>query len=701
MRAVEETGAQAGVYDAVVVGGGPRALSLVERLTARLAADTGEVRASLAPLRVVLVDAIEVGPGATWRTDQTAQFLNNTTSSATTIYPDTSTPIDGPLGDGPTFMEWVESVIAADSHQISWVLDEARHVTPGSFPSRRLQGVYYAEQLDRAERQGRVEITRVIGRVVDLTRNLAADAGSVDSTTVHLGDGRDFTGRTAVLAQGMVQARPDTATRALARAAAATDLLYISPGMPAEKPWDQVPAGEPVIVQGLGANFFDVVAELTAGRGGRFEEISGDLSGRLCYTPSGHEPQLFAGSRRGVPYRSKGDIGDGRAPKFVPRFATPDRFAALSLDAPGSLTFGGDVWPMIGADMAFAYLEKLAQRDPDAVPGGLEAATSDLELLVHRRHADAATATAAIDAVLAQHLNRPDGHPEAFRLDHLRRPTGGITVTADTWGGHVRDLIELELDSIRNPETSPRQAVNLAMGGLRGAASRLAGTGVIEGASVVAEVHGWFNADGLFLASGPPATRTREVLALIAAGIVTLIGPETHVQFDEAGRHFVASSRISGRSVEAQALIETRMSKGKVPNTDDPLMRALLETGRGRVHALATADGSTVLTDSIEAVPPRNTRRPRTGDTRPPLALVNADGDADPGILVLGIPALSTQPGSAIGATPGLPSPLLTGTDIAAAQVIERSRIAHPVQGTPRASTLRGHDRTPLASNSG
>jgi hypothetical protein len=37
---------------------------------------------------------------------------------------------------------------------------------------------------------------------------------------------------------------------------------------------------------------------------------------------------------------------------------------------------------------------------------------------------------------------------------------------------------------------------------------------------------------------------------------------------------------------------------------------------------------------------------------------------------VLGIPASSTQPGSAIGASPGVPSPLLAGADRAAGVVL-------------------------------
>ena len=75
-----------------------------------------------------------------------------------------------------------------------------------------------------------------------------------------------------------------------------------------------------------------------------------------------------------------------------------------------------------------------------------------------------------------------------------------------------------------------------------------------------------------------------------------------------------------------------------------------------------THTNDTIATQSIEAV------RPDSPET--PLALVAANGIADPRVLVLGIPASSTQPGSAIGAAPGIPSPLLTGADIAARSIL-------------------------------
>ncbi len=755
-------------FDVVVVGGGPRAVALIERLTARLTeqarltkcsdpattkpakpikpikpakdstADTGNIGTATAgstrerpekPLvRVAVVDAVEVGPGATWRTDQTGQFLNNTPISETTLYPDESTPIDGPLGGGPTLVEWVREVAERGTHELPWVVEEARGLTPDSFSSRRLQGVYYAEQLARAEAAGFVSVERVIG----VAQKIEGDgAGTVrghltkddDGTTqddvtghvrtVRLANGRRLRGRMVVLAQGMVQATPSPSVRTFIEGSKRLGLRYIEPGMPSERPWHRVPAGQDCIVRGLGANFFDVVAELTAARGGRFEPVPGDALGRLRYIPSGKEPRLWAVSRRGVPYRAKGLAGPQGKPRYGQAvFATPEWFDSLEHTVK-PLRFGRDVWPSIAAEFGYAFAAALAARDPKAISAGIDALREDLRAVIAgtgidpnsgrtvRNGTDEAGAVVdavsavnnRIDEILATHINRPEGHPEAFRLDHLLRPTGGRRVSEEEWDRYVADFIEVELNAIAHPLESPRQAVNLAMAALRGRVAQLIAKGLIEGRSAVTEVHGWFESNSIFLASGPPAGRVRQVIALIEAGFVHFVGPLSTVEIDEFRRCFTALSPITGVQVDAHTFIEARMSKGNVTHTSDPLIQSLLATGRARIHRLPVdassagpvgspthpssdsagshADGTnrvdgavteTVATQSIEAVPP----------TAPeaPLALVAADGTADPHVLVLGIPASSTQPGSAIGAAPGIPSPLLTGADIAARSIL-------------------------------
>lgn len=692
-------------WDAVIVGGGPRAISTVERLTAYLADQFPEgIPADHPPIRIAIIDAIEVGAGATWRTDQPGELLNNTYVAETTIYPDESTPIRGALRTGPDLTQWADAVRSRDEHPIDWVAEEARELQPWSFPTRRLQGVYFIEQLHHVTAGTPVEITEILGTAVrlvapapqisapqisapqvsgspaarsgitgsesisrsELTKDSTEDApSSSDMATVELADGRHFTAPVVILAQGMVQALTSAESEGYTRFAADHHARYLAPGMPAEQDWSQFPAGENLIIQGLGANFFDVVGLLSSGRGGRFEVDPEHPHGRLVYLPSGDEPIIHAVSRRGVPYRAKADYETGFPPPYHRRFATDAFFNEVQARPRDSVNFRSDVWPTLARELAWAHLSTLVKHHPEALatPAGtingtdLAGARWTLD-----RVADtlAAAATVAdLDEVLTAAVAEERWR---FQLDHIQRPTGGQVVGPQGWDAFVAAYIATELQATAEPLSHPRHSVNQAMGAIRGQASQLAipdddGLAVIEGSSAVADVHSWFNSDNLFLASGPPAGRTRELLALLEAGIVHLVGPEAEVTSDTASGEFVAHSRISGRTVRSRNFAEARMSKGRVPVTNDPLLRDLLETGGARIHRIG---GRRVASDFLET-------------TRDSLLLVRGDGQVEPRVVVLGIPAGLSQPGSAIGAAPGRPSPLLAGGDVAARHILARA----------------------------
>ncbi|PFG37971.1 FAD-NAD(P)-binding protein [Georgenia soli] len=612
-------------HDLVVVGGGPRGVAVVERLTAR--------HDGTAPVRVALVDAFEVGAGATWRTDQTPHFLNNTYAAHTTIYPDASTPMDGPVTSGPDLVAWAASPDAPPDRP-AWVAEEVAGLRPWSYPTRRLQGVYYREQLAAVVARGGVDVDEVVGTVVDLT----ADDGT---RRVHLADGTTLTAPVVVLAQGMVQARRSRTTEAFVDAAARHGLTYVEPGMPAERDWTVLPAGEDVLVAGLGANFFDVVAQLTAGRGGRF--VAGDSPFDLSYVPSGREPHLLVGSRRGLPYRSKSFYG-ALPPAYVPLLATREWFDAVA-QVPGQ-DFVRDVWPQIARELVLAHLRTLLDVRPGVVRAG------DVDELVARL---AVVPADGLGQTVRELVTDPAWWVDVTRLDRpeVARPDGAA------WDAWVERWRAAELESITQPLRSPRAAVNRALAAVRGQVGRLVAVGAIDARSAVADVHGWFDPLGLALASGPPPERTAQLLALVGAGVVELVGEGMAVTVEDGA--FVARSHVQGRVHRARAFAETRMSKGQVDTTEDPLLRRLLDTGRARLHERRASDGTAVTTRTLDVTADR-------------YLLLDARGDADERVVVLGIPANDVQPGSAIGATPGTPSPLLAGADRAAAHVLQLVR---------------------------
>ena len=712
--------------DLVIVGGGPRAVATIARLAARLrpAAPFGAPAPVGAPrMCVAVIDAIQVGAGATWRTDQHPLLLNNTYSAHTTAHADESTEQDGPVIPGPDLVGWARSVMDAAAMQRGrylglgpphpdWVPAECASLRPESYPSRRLQGVYYRDQLAEAAHRGGIEVRHIRGTVEDIsggaTRSMApkgsgerparpveaSDHPGPEMRTVRIAGGRwvatdgpaghqqhtrpaaveQVDAPLVVLAQGMVQSAPTAATRRRRDHARRNRWLYLPPGMPSERDWTQVPGdGQGVLVAGMGANFFDVIGILTAGRGGRFtladtgepvdaagfSALDGGAGGpaagaELRYEPSGAEPRLLVGSRRGLPYRGKGAYPDGMPPSWQPRIATAQALADVCAD--GVQDLRAQVWPLLAAEFAAAHLLTLTRHHPGAV---VEGADEDQILAALRPGPGPEQVAPDPTAVVAEFVTHP-----AYELDVERLDRPASVGSAQEWEAWVRTWLAQEQASIANPLTSPRNAVNRAMAALRSLLGAHVAAGALDGMTRVRQFEGWFVPLGLTLASGPPPRRTAQLLALVRAGVVELLGEGLHIEADDDG--FRGRSKVRPEGVVAQALVETRMSRGQVPGTNDPLLRSLLTSGRARLHRVPT-----------RGHPAESVETPTLDVTADDFALIDARGQVDRAVLVLGIPAEVVQPGSAIGATPGVPSPLLAGADQVAVRAL--SLVAVPV----------------------
>src|SRR5207302_3688572 len=130
----------------------------------------------------------------------------------------------------------------------------------------------------------------------------------------------------------------------------------------------QVWPGRQVLIRGLGLCFFDYMSLFTEGRGGKFVE-KGD---GLAYLPSGVEPRIVCGSRRGLPLHARADNEKGDR-RYEPMFLTEDAIERLRRRAgPGGLLdFTRDAWPLIAKDVETVYYTRLiAERDSEGA--GLE-----------------------------------------------------------------------------------------------------------------------------------------------------------------------------------------------------------------------------------------------------------------------------------------------------------------------------------------
>ncbi|MEI7033357.1 FAD/NAD(P)-binding protein [Streptomyces pratensis] len=637
-----------------LVGVGPRGLAVLERLCANARRAPSARR-----LHIHLIDPWPAGAGAVWRTDQSRELLMNTVASQITTFTDPTVTMDGPVEPGPGLYAWAEELRAPATASGPEALDErtlaeARALGPDDYPTRAFFGAYLREMCARVCRAAppHVEITAHRSRAVELT---GEDDDGASAQTVRLENGLLLTGLDAVvLSQGHAAAEPGARESTLSARARTLGLHYIPPANPADVDLDVAGPQDTVLLRGLGLNFFDYMALLTSGRGGTFVRRDGGL----VYEPSGLEPLMYAGSRRGIPYHARGENEKGPYGRHLPRLLTADRIARLRGAAQDGdrLYFGTDLWPLIAREVESVYYGTLlARRGREA-----DRAAFTARYLAAEREPDLA---AVLDAF---------GVPREDRWDWetLARPYDGRTF-ADrdafhTWliahlerdvrqarGGNVSDPVKAALDVLRDLRNEVRLAVD--HGGLDGNSHR-------------DELDGWYTPLNAFTSIGPPAFRIEQMIALIRAGLLQVTGPGAKIEVDPHDPAFVCvSERIPAPPVRARILIEARLPEADLRRTADPLMRRLRESGGAAPFRVDGACGMRYETGGV-TVTPR------------PSRLVDAQGRPHPRRFAHGVPTESVHWVTAAAARPGVDSVSLGDADAIARAVLELPAVSTPPQ---------------------
>ena len=581
----------------VLVGQGPRGAGLLERLVSNAVVDDP------GPVEVHLVDPFPPGGGRVWRDAQSELLRLNTTAEDLTAFVDVSVRMAGPVTPGPTLFEWCRSHgVGPDDAALA---AEAAALGPLDFPTRRLASAYFAfaHATTRRRAPASMELITHAARAVDVVP--AADGRR---EVVVLEDGRRLTADAVVLATSHVDVRPAPVFAALGDFADEHGLTYVPPGYGGDLDLDLVEAGQDVLVRGFGLGFVDLMVLLTEGRGGRF--VPDGARGRLRYLPSGAEPHLLVGSRRGVPYHCKPMYHLRAAKPGAPTFCTPDAVAAL-LARGTPLDFRADLWPMIAREISWAYYLELAQGHPGRVRVDWPAFAETFGRLEQ--------GTAAYDAWIATVVPDP---ADRLDLSALDQPLAGRRVATPAELSrlvrtYLRDDLERRQDVRFSADLGAFHAL-LAVLPVIGPAF-----GALHPRSLVEDFFGWFLGFFSFYASGPPPDRLEQLLALERAGVVCFLGGGLQVEADPVRGAFVARSGTVPGEVVTRAMIEATLPAFDLGRTLDPLLTAL--AGRGEVT-------SQVLTE------PDGGRRD-TGQLRvdPGQRLVRADGSSAPRRFALGM----------------------------------------------------------------
>ncbi|MFT4135281.1 FAD/NAD(P)-binding protein [Microbacterium sp.] len=652
-----------------LIGAGPRGVSLLERIGATLAEQPG------APLAIHVVDDTEIGAGRVWRTDQPRELCMNTLADAVTLFTDESATIDGAIRPGPTLFEWCVLVrdradrqaasaasiarIAADRVAVfdrtpvrpglaDDYRDELAALVPHSHPSRALYGEYcrWCFAAAVAGLPASVEIDSHLARATAIARRAGREVVALD-------DGTELVADAVVLATGWMPRRATAAERGLLAAVAAhPGLVWVRPDSPIDQELDSVPDRADVIVRGLGMGFFDAMALLTVGRGGRFVDDP-DAPGGLRYEQSGREPVLHATSPRGVPYRAKSLYGS------LPPRAPQRHLRGLDAGAlPRPADFDEAVWPLVLKDAFADYHDTLHRVRPDAVTGSL----TDLQAAI-----DASDGT--IEALAAAVAPFVPDVADRFDLAAALDPAAGRFDSPAAFDAWVRAYLADDLAEAELGRDSALKAGLWSIGSARRPASALGAFGGYDAESRAGGFRRLHSVGGMF-GSGPPAFRNRQLLALAAAGIVHFIGPRAQVTASD-GVFRAASPVVAGSEVEATVLVDAWMHAHDVSASADPLVHSLLAAGRARAFAVSARSGEPVPTGGFDI-------DPETG------LLVHPDGTVDPAVHVAGIPLDELTHDTIISPMPGTDPAMLRETDRVARSAL---RIAEAARRTSGRST--------------
>ncbi|MFJ6016553.1 FAD/NAD(P)-binding protein [Streptomyces sp. NPDC092952] len=635
----------------VVVGTGPRGLSVLERLAVRLR-ETAEQDPS--PVTIYAVDSVEVGAGRIWRTDQEPWFAMNTVIGQVTMFsggPDGGRPRPGA---GPSLGQWLheyapERARPGDGHD------------PHDFASRLEYGRYlrFVYRTLTDEMPPHIRLIPVVGRVTSVR------PGQDGRYLVSMDTRRALEADRVVLATGHPENEPDAFDGAMAEfAEGRPGVHYVQGNSAADMDLAAlVPSGGSVAVRGMGLSFYDVLMSLTVGRGGRFVRDGND---RLRYEPDGSEPTIVAGSRSGLPIPSRGH--SQKAPNYVHRgaFLTDDAVAAARdrrrrAGGSGQLDFGEDLLPLVEQEIRHVYYTGLMRSRH-----GAQAAEKFASRYASEVHAGGDGTGAVAEAGLAD-------APE-LDLRRLARPFEGERFgDPREWRHRVVDVLRKDLDEAAlGTVDGPLKAALDTLRDLRGVLRSAVDYGGLLPGSYDRDFRRGYVPVNALLSAGPPMVRTEQLLALMDCGIVEVAGPGTEFGTDEeAGRFTAHSPQVEGSRRWADVFVDARIPSPDLGRDLSPLTRQLLSDGLVRQFVNRDpATGEEFATGGLDV-------------ERGSFRVVDAQGRAHRGLFALGIPTEHVRWFTQIGnGRPGLNTEFRKVADAVAAELL-------PTRTTDDAHTQR------------
>ena len=546
------------MYKIAIIGLGPRGISVFDRIIAYARND-----ASATPLELYLFDSKEFGPGC-HTTDQADHLLVNTVACQMTQFSDDTVRGGGPLLYGPSFADWLISKNSA----LGKGTDAKIEIDRNGYYSRALFGDYLRWGFEYLKKMAPPHLT------IYLHNYAGVDDLQWDRQRWQVSyDGCNYPADFVFLTTGHARKVLSDAERDLTRQVEAARernprLQLVLEPYPIRNATSSVMAGDAIAIEGMGLTSFDLIAQLTQGRGGSFEAAGRrQAAGRLRYRASGQEPRILLYSRSGLPLTARAVNQKGVFGQYKPKFLTFAKLDEVRAQTDGGqLDFQQHIIPLLWADMQFAYCFAWLQGKRDKIAA-----------LMFSNEFLAAADPSARQALIDRHIDKR----EQLNWEKLIDPVPPAALASprqfDDWlRGHLwRDVEHALQGNLDSPLKSACDVLRDVRDVVRAA---------IDFGGLTEQSHRWVLKEFLpimnRLAVGPPKERIAQLLALMEAGIVRAdFGPGAACELDEDGASFVVNGYWDGDSERANVLVRGRASLPGPLEDKSLLMRQLVERG--------------------------------------------------------------------------------------------------------------------------
>ncbi|UNW39029.1 FAD/NAD(P)-binding protein [Weissella cibaria] len=580
----------------VLVGAGPRNLSLVERLMAH-------AKSTTEPVDITLYDPFPIG-GRVWNPDQDPTFLMNTVTQQLTLFTDPSVPNHASTAlYGPNFYEWSvtfgkEYVKMHDFKNEAYFLDELTRINPNRFTSRALFGVYgqwFFEHLG-AHVPANVTLSYERRSVTDIVKQDNQYTVTIDGTDTIIAD-------QVVMALGHVDNSLNDEEQAFADAAAGNaNMLYVAPTHPSEADLDAVPAREKVVLRGLGLSFFDYIAKLTISRGGRFAR---DNNGVMYYLPSGKEPHMIAGSRKGLPMHARGVNQKVAAEGYQPLFFTSENLDKLAEKSNGQVTYD-EFFTLLRKELEYKHYQNTI---------------NDFGVTWPFNAAEFMDALAASDDL--NETARKYGISEEYIMDwdRILNPVDDVPAEVE-YSDFMMNYLTWDInDANQGNNDAPYAGAFDMLRDVRGIIRHYLDAGYLS-SDEYAKFLSKFNPFNSLISVGPPVLRVEQMRALIEAGVLEVAGPGLAVSVRDD--HYVATDN-RGNTWTVNNLVEARLFPVSLAASTNPLVANLRDRGLLSAAEYTKADGSTYVVGG-------------TRMNKEDLTVIDANDNEVDGLFIWGVP---------------------------------------------------------------